>query len=129
MLGVLACPNLPLTSIAIPDEHSSQKQVGCLFSAKIGDGAFMQSLNGSSPTKVNVLYCLCLLFNLLQAFYHCLTILTSLQIHVSAIENSEDASFFESFEAAHSMHDLSSAIAEVLHTGTPFCPNSERSNI
>ncbi|XP_038989453.1 SAL1 phosphatase-like [Phoenix dactylifera] len=91
VLGVLACPNLPLTSIAIPDEHSLQKQVGCLFSAKIGDGAFMQSLNGSSPTK----------------------------IHVSAIENSEDASFFESFEAAHSMHDLSSVIAEKLGVRAP----------
>lgn len=91
VLGVLACPNLPLTSIANPDEHSSQKQIGCLFSAKLGDGAFMQPLDGSSLIK----------------------------IHVSAIENSEDASFFESFEAAHSMHDLSSIIAEKLGVQAP----------
>lgn len=37
-----------------------------------------------------------------------------LQVHVSAIENPEEASFFESFEAAHSLHDLSSRIANVL---------------
>lgn len=36
------------------------------------------------------------------------------QVHVSDIENPEDASFFESYEAAHSLHDLSSSIAKVL---------------
>ncbi len=35
-------------------------------------------------------------------------------MHVSTTENSEEASFFESFEAAHSSHDLSSSIAKVL---------------
>ncbi|KAK8921461.1 hypothetical protein KSP39_PZI020167 [Platanthera zijinensis] len=35
------------------------------------------------------------------------------KVHVSTIEAPADASFFESFEAAHSMHDLSSSIAEV----------------
>lgn len=37
----------------------------------------------------------------------------ALQVHVTAIENPEEASFFESYEAAHSMHDLSSLIAKV----------------
>lgn len=37
----------------------------------------------------------------------------ALQVHVSAIQNPEEASFFESFEAAHSQHDLSSTIAKV----------------
>lgn len=32
---------------------------------------------------------------------------------MSIIENPEDASFFESFEAAHTMHDLTSSIAKV----------------
>lgn len=39
-----------------------------------------------------------------------------LQINVSTVDNPADASFFESYEAAHSLHDLSKAIAEVLKT-------------
>jgi 3'(2'), 5'-bisphosphate nucleotidase/inositol polyphosphate 1-phosphatase len=35
------------------------------------------------------------------------------QVQVSSIDNPEEASFFESYEAAHSMHDLSSSIAKV----------------
>ncbi|CAH9142899.1 unnamed protein product [Cuscuta epithymum] len=36
------------------------------------------------------------------------------KVHVTDIENPAEASFFESFEAAHSMHDLSSLIARKL---------------
>ncbi|RZS06598.1 hypothetical protein BHM03_00037275 [Ensete ventricosum] len=36
------------------------------------------------------------------------------QISVCTTENPADASFFESYEAAHSLHDLSGAIAKVL---------------
>lgn len=89
VLGVLACPNLPLTSIS--NQHSSHDKVGCLFFAKVGAGTYMQPLDGSSPLKV----------------------------HVSATENPEDASFFESYEAAHSMHDLSSTIAKKLGVKAP----------
>lgn len=35
------------------------------------------------------------------------------QVNVSTIEDPAEASFFESFEAAHSKHDLSGAIAKV----------------
>lgn len=91
VLGVLACPNLPLASIGGQDQHSLHNQIGCLFSAKIGEGTDMQPLDGSSPIKV----------------------------HVSAIENPEEASFFESFEAAHSKHDLSSSIAKKLGVKAP----------
>lgn len=35
------------------------------------------------------------------------------KVQVTAIANSEEASFFESFEAAHSNRDLSSFIAKV----------------
>lgn len=52
MLGVLACPNLPLTSIANVDAHCSDNQIGCLFYATTGEGAYLQSLNESSATKV-----------------------------------------------------------------------------
>ena len=46
-----------------------------------------------------------------------------IQVHVSATENPEEASFFESFEAAHSSHDLSSSIAEVtLFLLSTICP-------
>ncbi|PON81551.1 3(2),5 -bisphosphate nucleotidase HAL [Trema orientale] len=94
VLGVLACPNLPLASIGSNNQHSfesSHDKVGCLFFAKVDEGTYMQSLDGSSPVKV----------------------------HVSAIENPEEASFFESFEAAHSLHDLSSSIAKKLGVKAP----------
>ncbi|KAK8360023.1 hypothetical protein V6Z12_A04G134600 [Gossypium hirsutum] len=55
------------------------QEVGCLFFAEVGGGTYMQPLDGSSAVKVQV----------------------------SAVENPEEASFFESYEAAHSMHDLS----------------------
>ncbi|XP_019181745.1 PREDICTED: SAL1 phosphatase-like [Ipomoea nil] len=88
VLGVLACPNLPLASVAY---HEHQENSGCLFFAQVGAGTYMQSLDGSSPKKV----------------------------HVTGIENPEEASFFESVEAAHSMHDLSSSIAKKLGVKAP----------
>ncbi|XP_050256499.1 SAL1 phosphatase-like [Quercus robur] len=91
VLGVLACPNLPLVSISGDSQHSSHDEVGCLFFAKVGAGTYMQSLDGSSPKKV----------------------------HVSTTENPEEASLFESFEAAHSLHDLSSSIAKKLGVKAP----------
>ncbi|KAL8045093.1 hypothetical protein ABFX02_08G090000 [Erythranthe guttata] len=82
VLGVLACPNLPL---------ASDDKKGCLFFAQIDGGTYVQSLDGSPPTKV----------------------------HVSTIENPEEASFFESYEAAHSLHELSSSIAKKLGVKAP----------
>ncbi|KAA3456017.1 SAL1 phosphatase-like [Gossypium australe] len=84
VLGVLACPNLPLTSLKDAGQHSPNNEVGCLFFAEVGGGTYMQPLDGSSAVKVQV----------------------------SAVENPEEASFFESYEAAHSMHDLSNLIAQ-----------------
>ncbi|KAL5709108.1 hypothetical protein ACHQM5_019831 [Ranunculus cassubicifolius] len=91
VLGVLACPNLPLTSIASEGQGSLENEVGCLFSAEIGAGTHMQSLDGSSSTKV----------------------------HVSSTENPAEASFFESYEAAHSLRGLSSSIATKLGVQAP----------
>ncbi|XP_064951859.1 3'(2'),5'-bisphosphate nucleotidase-like [Musa acuminata AAA Group] len=91
VLGVLACPNLPFTSIANLDGHSSENQIGCLFSAQTGCGAYMQLLHEPSAAK----------------------------IFVCTTENPADASFFESYEAAHSLHDLSSAIAKKLGVQAP----------
>ncbi|XP_020600291.1 SAL1 phosphatase [Phalaenopsis equestris] len=91
VLGILACPNLPLTPIRSTSKNSSESKVGCLFSATIGSGTIMESLDGSTSTKV----------------------------HISTVEEPADASFFESFEAAHSMHDLSSSIAQKLGVQAP----------
>ncbi|KAI9166056.1 hypothetical protein LWI28_025461 [Acer negundo] len=91
VLGVLACPNLPLASISSDYQHSADREVGCLFFAKIGAGTYMQPHNGSSPVKVQV----------------------------TAIENSEEASFFESYEKAHSMHNITSSIAKKLGVKAP----------
>ncbi|KAL6993003.1 Ca(2+)-binding ATP:ADP antiporter sal1 [Sarracenia purpurea var. burkii] len=92
VLGVLACPNLSLVPIGSHDRPSSHDKVGSLFFSKIGAGTEMQSLDGSSPP---------------------------IKVHVSATENPEEASFFESFEAAHSLHDLSSSIAKKLGVKAP----------
>ncbi|KAF7136107.1 hypothetical protein RHSIM_Rhsim08G0002400 [Rhododendron simsii] len=91
VLGVLACPNLPLLHIGSHDDPSSHDKVGCLFFSQVGAGTEVQSLDGSPPIKV----------------------------HVSSTENPEEASFFESFEAAHSLHDLSSSIANKLGVKAP----------
>ncbi|KAL9271771.1 3'(2'),5'-bisphosphate nucleotidase 1-like protein [Drosera capensis] len=91
VLGVLACPNLPLSRIGVENTKSSNAEVGCLFYAVVGIGTYMQPLHGSSLLKVNV----------------------------TAIENTEEASFFESFEAAHSLHDLTSSIAKKLAVKAP----------
>ncbi len=51
VLGAMACPNLPFKSI----DHngvSSGDQVGALFSATIGCGSTVESLEGSQPQKV-----------------------------------------------------------------------------
>ncbi|KAL5224516.1 hypothetical protein ABZP36_011155 [Zizania latifolia] len=91
VLGVLACPNLPLGSIGNLNGSSSGDQVGALFSATIGCGAEVESLQGSPPQKISV----------------------------CSIDNPVNASFFESYEAAHSMQDLTSSIAEKLGVQAP----------
>ncbi|XP_076933782.1 3'(2'),5'-bisphosphate nucleotidase 1-like [Bidens hawaiensis] len=85
VLGVLACPNLPLESITSGNQNAANK-AGCLFSAQLACGTYMESLDGSQNVKV----------------------------HVSNTENPEEASFFESYEAAHSSHSLSGSIAKKL---------------
>lgn len=52
VLGVLACPNLSLGSIGNLNGGSSGDQVGALFSATIGCGAEVESLQGSPAQKV-----------------------------------------------------------------------------
>ena len=52
VLGVLACPNLPLGPINSSNQHSLLGDVGCLFFSTIGAGTYMQSLTGSTLTKV-----------------------------------------------------------------------------
>ncbi|KFK28088.1 hypothetical protein AALP_AA8G470800 [Arabis alpina] len=91
VLGVLACPNLPLASIA-GNKSSSSDEMGCLFFATIGSGTYMQLLDSKSPPA---------------------------KVQVSSVENPEEASFFESFEGAHSLHDLSSSIANKLGVKAP----------
>ncbi|XWS29908.1 hypothetical protein CRYUN_Cryun24cG0070700 [Craigia yunnanensis] len=44
---------------------------------------------------------------------------STVKVQVSSVENPEEASFFESYEAAHSMHDLSSLIAQKLGIKAP----------
>eukprot|EP00252_Welwitschia_mirabilis_P016449 TRINITY_DN3628_c0_g1_i1.p1 TRINITY_DN3628_c0_g1~~TRINITY_DN3628_c0_g1_i1.p1 ORF type:complete len:385 (+),score=82.20 TRINITY_DN3628_c0_g1_i1:215-1369(+) len=90
-LGVLACPNLPWTSLSV-DPRPSDDPIGCLFAARKGHGTGMHLLNGILNTK---------------------------RVCVTTIENCEEASFFESYEAAHSMHDLSAKIAKIMGVRKP----------
>jgi 3'(2'), 5'-bisphosphate nucleotidase/inositol polyphosphate 1-phosphatase len=56
VLGVLACPNLPITSIAGGGSHHSLPgEVGCLFFSVAGGGTYMHSLDSSSAVKVSAL--------------------------------------------------------------------------
>lgn len=56
VLGVMACPKLPLASTAGSNTHNktSPEKVGCLFFGAVGTGAYVQSLNAldSPPVKV-----------------------------------------------------------------------------
>jgi 3'(2'), 5'-bisphosphate nucleotidase / inositol polyphosphate 1-phosphatase len=52
VLGVLACPNLPLKSSSKSNSGSSGDLVGSLFSATIGCGAEVEAIGGSKPEKV-----------------------------------------------------------------------------
>lgn len=53
VLGVMACPNLLLASAVGETDMSSKENVGCLFFATAGLGAYVQPLKGHSlPQKV-----------------------------------------------------------------------------
>lgn len=52
VLGVLACPNLPLAAVASHNQLISKDDVGCLFYAHVGTGTYMHSLDGSKSTQV-----------------------------------------------------------------------------
>lgn len=53
VVGVLGCPNLPMTSIAHGVPKDSIEPAGCLFTASKGGGTFVQSLDGKlQPQQV-----------------------------------------------------------------------------
>lgn len=60
VLGVMACPKLPLASTAGKTLKSSPEKVGCLFYGSVGTGTYVQSLSVDSlPVKVNYSKPLC----------------------------------------------------------------------
>lgn len=89
VLGVLGCPNLPLSSLS-PDSSDSKK--GCLFTAMKGKGTFLEPLDGSEPPK---------------------------RVHVTAVDDPAWAVFCESYESAHSKQDLTANISRVLGVSAP----------
>ncbi|CAN7023757.1 unnamed protein product, partial [Brassica rapa subsp. trilocularis] len=96
VLGVMACPNLPLASVVCETDKSSKENVGCLFFATSGSGAYVQPLEGNSlPQKVGV----------------------------SSNENLEEAKFLESY---HKPIPLHSSIAKKLGiTASPVRMDSQ----
>lgn len=51
VLGVMACPNLPLASAVCETDKSSKENVGCLFFATRGSGTYVQPLKDNSPPQ------------------------------------------------------------------------------
>lgn len=98
-VGVLGCPNLPLsdtaplpTSAPDPDDPST----GVLFSATLGGGATSRPLTQtSSKSQVNGV--------------------KTIHMHSLQPDGLPNATFCESVEAAHSSHSHASAIAALLH--------------
>jgi len=81
VLGVLGCPNLSI------DSFDGKKNIGAVFHAIKGQGAYMKTL-GDDHGKL---------------------------IRVSNIESSDGATFCESVESSHSSHSDSARIAEILN--------------
>ncbi|KFK28089.1 hypothetical protein AALP_AA8G470900 [Arabis alpina] len=79
VLGVMACPKLPLASTANGNiQKSSPEKMGCLFFGSVGTGTYVQSLSvGSIPEKVEV----------------------------SSIDDPAKASFFESYHTPVPIHN------------------------
>ncbi|KAL1204056.1 putative SAL3 phosphatase [Cardamine amara subsp. amara] len=78
VLGVMACPKLPLASTAGNTLKSSPEKTGCLFYGAVGTGTYVQSLNVDSlPVKVEV----------------------------SSIDDPAKASFFESYHTPVPIHN------------------------
>ncbi|CAK9864132.1 unnamed protein product [Sphagnum jensenii] len=92
VVGVLGCPNLPMTSIAHGVPKDSNEPVGCLFTASKGAGTFVQSLDGKLQPQ---------------------------QVYVSNVEDPAWATFCESYESAHSNQSLTANIARVLGVTAP----------
>jgi len=80
-LGVLGCPNLPL------DVEDPNSDIGCLFFAIAGHGAYTCRLDAADRKK----------------------------IQVSSLDDSANARFVESVESAHSAHSVHAQISEVLN--------------
>ncbi|KFK28090.1 hypothetical protein AALP_AA8G471000 [Arabis alpina] len=77
VLGVMACPNLPLASAVCETNKSSKENVGCLFFAITGSGTYVQPLKGNSPPQ---------------------------KVQVSSNENLEEAKFIESYHVSIPIH-------------------------
>ncbi|KAK9826270.1 hypothetical protein WJX74_004713 [Apatococcus lobatus] len=98
--GVLGCPNLPKAAITDADGlagsalRSGKADVGCLFAASRGNGAFVGSIAGDEmpSTRINV-----------QEQY----------------SKPEEARFMESFESRHSDFNFSGRVAQLLGVTKP----------
>lgn len=102
-LGVLGCPNLPVSSMISSDPN---EQVGCLFHAVKGDGSWMvaekdissgdASPRGITPDEP-----------------------PGIPSHVSDVADPVWSVFCESVETGHSSHELSARIASILGVSAP----------
>lgn len=97
-VGVLGCPNLPLTGM----EASEGVELGCIFHAEQGQGTWMlperdvDTSRRSSATTVDGKRCA-----------------------VNGIANPSLTEFCESVERGHSSHELSARVATILNVTAP----------
>ncbi|CDF40827.1 3'(2'),5'-bisphosphate nucleotidase SAL1 [Chondrus crispus] len=98
-VGVLGCPNLPLTGMEAPDTGSD---IGCIFHAEQGEGTWMlaegdvDTSTKSTTATVGGKRCV-----------------------VSKVAEPSWTEFCESVERGHSSHELSARVAEILKVTAP----------
>lgn len=119
-IGVLGCPNLPVSSLdsRLRDNpssvHTSGAQCGVVFHAVKGSGAFAVSENQvfskDSSSNIRDLSDT----SMYNGEIHPDGLRLGRRIHTSTLDDPSAAIFCESFEAAHSSHELSARIASIL---------------
>lgn len=98
-VGVLGCPNLPLTGI---DPKSDTAQLGCIFHAEQGVGTWMLSEADVDTTVATAL-----------------TAPSGKRCTVSNVAEPSWTAFCESVETGHSSHELSAKVAKILNVTDP----------
>lgn len=100
-VGVLGCPNLPLTGME-PSSHTSRAELGCIFHAEQGNGSWMLSEADVDTTIATTV-----------------TPPSGKRCTVSNVAEPSRSAFCEAVETGHSSHELSAKVAKILNVTAP----------